>query len=643
MLRYLAVLWNPADRDGVNIACSISHRVARLPGNLRATISSSGLFVFSESARAAPMASHPSPGAAGVVLGTLFKRSLTGYEAHVATPAIVTSDSKIAVRGEQHLLQHYWGRYVAFVRSERSGRTWVLRDPSGGLPCFFAHKRGVYLVFSHLDDCVALGFGSASVNWNLIAAYLVDPSLQQAQTGLEGVFELPKGECMALQGNSYERKLVWNPRAIAANDPIEHEETAIAAMREVLPACAATWAARYERIIHRVSGGLDSSVVLACLAKASPRVALTCVTYYDDSVWGDEREFARLAARHTHCALIERKHQPARVDFDAVLRVASTASPTWYLLNYAHRLSYSELAAELGADAVFSGAGGDAVLFRDAGQMLPAADYLYLHPFGRRTPQVIFDTAVASRRALWNVIPAAIRHGLLHRPLDLLAGIDEGLRFVEAGVVTEAKRSGLLQPSWWTRGERCPPGKLHHIYGMNTADWTPQPYASSGDPDEIGPLLAQPVVELMLRIPTDLLIAGGRDRMLARRAFASDLPPELIARVSKGGQNDFSLQMLRQHETRIRELVLDGRLCREGLLNRARMQAVLASNYDSNTDGLTEILHTYLSVEIWLQSLPALAIRRTAPGTAHGYSFPARTRSFHDAADVTLNSTPRVH
>lgn len=641
MRRYLAVVWDPTNKNDADIARSLVDDTSRQPADLHSIVRIDGLSVFSsDRAGGEPAPSPSSPGTTGVVLGTLFKRGLSGSEARVATPVIVTADTKVAVRGGQHLLDHYWGRYIAIVRSRPGGRTWILRDPSGGLPCFFTRKQGVYVFFSHLEDCFGLGFACPSINWNFIAAYLVDPQLQQAQTGLDGIFELPKGDYIEIEGSSYQRKALWNPRNIAVVNPIEHAETAIAAMREVLPTCATTLASGYKRIIHRVSGGLDSSIVLACLSKTSPRAPLTCVTYYDDSIWGDERESARLAAQHARCALIERKHQPARVNFDAVLRAASMPSPTWYLLNYAHRLSYSELAAELDADAIFSGAGGDAVLFRDPGQVLPAADYLYHHPFGSRSARVLFDTALASRRALWNVLPPAFVHGLIRRPVDLLKDIEQGLQFIDASVVTEAKRSGLLQPSWFTPGERCPPGKLHHIYAMSTAEWTPQPYAARSDPDEIGPLLAQPVVELMLRIPTYLLIAGGRDRMLARRAFASDLPPQLIARVSKGGQNDLSLQILKQHEARIRELALEGRLCQEGLLNRRKMESVLSSDYDSNTDGLVEILHTHLSVEIWFQSLPA---RRVAPCTANGYSSPARTHGAHEQAELTLSSTPRVH
>ncbi len=606
MLRYLAVLWDPTDSDQSLVAQSVARQMSHIVSRMSPTLHANGLLVWSSAGTEHTDAVSLS-GAAGIVLGRLFQRDLNGRDAHVATPLIVTSDARIATEGGQHLLERYWGRYVAIVRSERSGFKWVLRDPSGGLPCFFTNLRGAHIFFSHLDDCLALGLMSVTVNWQFIAAYLVDPGLQQTQTGLREVSEVLKGECIEIRGSTCTRRLYWNPLSIAATDPVDNLATATEAMREIIRACVATWASPYDHIIHRISGGLDSSIVLACLSKTSPRIPFTCVTYYDHSIWGDEREFSRLAARHARCELIERRHEPARVGFDSVLKVARSPSPTWYLLNFAHHLSYSELASELRADALFSGAGGDALFFREPGQVLPAADYLYRHPFGARLARVAFDTAVASRRAIWNVIPTAVLHGLLRRPVDLLDDIDQGLEFVNASVIADVKRSGFLQPPWLADARRGPPGKLRHILGMSMPEWTHQPYESSSDPDEVSPLLSQPVVELLLRIPTYLLIAGGRDRMLARRAFAPDLPPELIARVSKGGQNDFSLQMLRQNEAGIREVVLDGRLCKEGLLNRHKMAAVLASQYDSNTDGLVEILHTHLSVEIWLQSLPAAA------------------------------------
>jgi asparagine synthase (glutamine-hydrolysing) len=511
-----------------------------------------------------------------VVLGKLFKRDTPGPSSHP-------------------LLKEYWGRYVALGYSEITGRTWVLRDPSGGVPCFFASHRGALIFFSHLEDVP----GPFSLNWNYLAAYLVDPYLRHTRTGLNEVSEVLQGEYVQIEGSNFTRSLLWDPLKIAATDPLEDPATAIQEVRATISSCVAAWASSYKRIVHRISGGLDSSIVLACLSQALPSARYTCITRYDRSLWGDEREFARLATEHVGCELVERLQDVDKIDFDAVLAPALSPSPTWYVLNYTHHCLYGELSA----DAVFSGSGGDSIFFREPGEVLPVADYLYRHPWGVRLGRVAYDTALAHQRALWNLLPAAFLHGLLRRPFDVLHDVYNDVEFVNADVMANVKRSGLLTLPWLKRHERVPPGKLCHIHRMYMPDWPQRPYATDRSPDDVSPLLSQPVVELFLRIPTYLLIAGGRDRMLARRAFAQDLPLRLIARSSKGGQNSFGLQVLRRNEKRIRELLLDGRLCREGLLNRRKMEAVLASDYDSNTTGLMEILHTHLSAEIWLHRM----------------------------------------
>ncbi|MEO8114097.1 MAG: asparagine synthase-related protein, partial [Phenylobacterium sp.] len=91
----------------------------------------------------------------------------------------------------------------------------------------------------------------------------------------------------------------------------------------------------------------------------------------------------------------------------------------------------------------------------------------------------------------------------------------------------------------------------------------------------VQPLLAQPIVELCLGAPTWNLLEGGRDRALARRAFAEDLPPEVAQRRSKGMLNTLyarrtaaSLPFLRAH-------LLEGVLADAGVLDREAVDAAL--------------------------------------------------------------------
>jgi asparagine synthase (glutamine-hydrolysing) len=610
MLRYLAVVWDSGDAEQCSFAEFVALRMNGTPREWSLTLRSQGLLVWSNGPTRARSGAVAPPGVSGVVLGRLFRRNTQNRDALTQTPLLVDAGSQIEAEGPQYLLDHFWGRYVAMVRSERSGLTWVMRDPSGGLPCYFTSHRGTRVFFSHLEDCLALGLTSFTINWQYVAAFLVDLSLQSAETGLREVSQVQQGECIEVCQSRVTRRMRWNPLDIAATDPIEDLALATQQVRETVSSCVTIWASSYQHVLHRISGGLDSSVMLACLAEAFAPRRFTCLTYYEHSIWGDEREFARLAARHAHCKLIERMQDPARIDFDAVLAFSPSPSPTCYLAHFAPRVIDIEVAAETGADVLFSGAGGDQIFFSSSEELLSVADYLYRHPLGMRLARIAFDTALAGDRAIWNVVPTALFHGLLRRPFDITQDIDRDLQFVNAPIVADARKSGYLHPPWLRapdQAPQAPPGKLRHIQRMSIADNLHRPYSSDGDPDDVAPLLSQPIVELFLRIPTYLLMAGGRDRMIARRAFTRDLPPQLIARRSKGGPSDFDCQMLRRNERRILDTVLHGVLCKEGYLNRSRIEERFTSQYDSNTAGVMELLQTHFSAEIWLQSLSRIA------------------------------------
>jgi len=79
--------------------------------------------------------------------------------------------------------------------------------------------------------------------------------------------------------------------------------------------------------------------------------------------------------------------------------------------------------------------------------------------------------------------------------------------------------------------------------------------------------------------------AGGRDRAVARAAFAADLPPAIIGRRSKGGPDGFSAIVLREHRTAIRERLL----ARERGISVAEVERHLASAVNALDLGLRRL------------------------------------------------------
>ena len=113
----------------------------------------------------------------------------------------------------------------------------------------------------------------------------------------------------------------------------------------------------------------------------------------------------------------------------------------------------------------------------------------------------------------------------------------------------------------------------HHVHGLGVG------------PERFSPLMSQPLLELCLGIPTWLWARGGRTRALARDAFAADLPPSLLARTSKSGPDSFIRLAFHHHRSALRELLLDGLIDQNGLLDRASVEA--AFELDTSLDGST--------------------------------------------------------
>ncbi|MBE0547905.1 MAG: hypothetical protein IH627_09685 [Rubrivivax sp.] len=125
------------------------------------------------------------------------------------------------------------------------------------------------------------------------------------------------------------------------------------------------------------------------------------------------------------------------------------------------------------------------------------------------------------------------------------------------------------------------------------------PYQRHAAPELVNPLLSQPLIELVLRIPTYVLTLGGRGRGLARRAFAQDLPPEIVSRRSKGGLQEQITTILARNLAFARQVLLDGELVRRGLIDRSRLERALSGG--PGAVGRAGEIHMYIGVEAWLQ------------------------------------------
>jgi asparagine synthase (glutamine-hydrolysing) len=500
-------------------------------------------------------------GEAGCILGYLFPRHGPARQLADLSAGEVAS---IAGSHGQALRSAFWGGYVAVIAGP--GLVRILRDPSGNFPCYFSSYEGLVLFASDAQLLMAATLSPVSIDFSEIGKQLYRAFVPSATTALGNVRELLAGFALRLPGRLDRQEPSWSPWD-HVHDRSEGPTEVAERLSRTVRHCVHAWASSHDRVLLSVSGGLDSSIVAACLAKTGTETV--CLTMFTEDPSGDERPFARALCDHLGLPLIERPYRLEDVDITEALG-ANLPRPRDRTQANAYERVHNAVASEIGAGAFMTGNGGDHV-FGYSQSAAPIADRYLSEGLGQGMFAALFDVcrqtgcsmADALRHA-WRLVRASPAYHV--RPNSL---------FLEAGFVAGLGVGDLHHP-WLDAPPGALPGKAAHIATILRVQPNLEPSGGIRFP-VLNPLVSQPVVESCLGVPTWEWRKGGRDRSLARRAFAGDLPPLILNRRVKGTPGRFAARLLDHFRDPIRERLLGGRLAAHGIVDAVAVERVLAS------------------------------------------------------------------
>lgn len=482
-----------------------------------------------------------------------------------------------------------WGDFLAFYRG--ASLSGAERAPLTGRPLYWVpHQAGVLLA-SHLKLLMGL-CRAIQIDWGFVAHGLAYRNLRTERTGLVGVSELLPGSRLLWDGASARVEQTWSPWPFVADrDPLPVAELA-PVLQHTLQAAVAAWVGARPDIMIELSGGLDSSIVAAALSAADANSA--AVTFATPDADGDERHYARAVAERCSIELIEAEHDDRTVDLvrpPAHLHFRPGAYAVLGGIDRAFEVAVGDREV-----SVFGGIGGDNVFAFDS-TVAPILDAASHFGLGGRMFRTMRDVARASNASLWDAARLswrAWRKGPRRR-------WERDTTFLAVDAVPAIP---FAHP-WDVGPTAVSQAKRNHVEAIRRIlDFLDRPERWY-DRDAIAPLLSQPVVEFCLRIPSWTWVAGGRDRAVARAAFAPHLPPEIVWRRGKGRIESLCVAAFLAQRPALRDLILGGRLAEQGLLDRASIEAYFArDNLDGNFDyfRLLEIA----DAERWVRSIEAL-------------------------------------
>ena len=523
-------------------------------------------------------------GDAACVVGTLFHRH--GLAEQIACLSAADVASITGSNGDA-LLQKFWGGYVAALRGHDS--VTIMRDPSAMLPCYFTRADGFTAFASDAELLVECGLVDVEIDWLELGRHFHGAGVPSSATPLCAISELLAGFSLRIQPDGEDQSQRWSPWDHVR--PQRDEREFAEHLSRTVKHCIHAWAAGRGRLLLSVSGGLDSSIVAAALAEAKADV--TCLTMYGQDPSSDERHFARALTAHLGLPLVERCYELDDIDLAEPLG-AHLPRCKDSIHTLAYERSHLEVARQIRAQAFVTGNGGDSV-FGYSQSAAPIADRILSHSPWEQVFRTLRDVCAQTG---CNIFDAAVHAWRTARGPRAYNCRTNSL-FLDSHLLLQFAGTRIDHP-WLHAPTDALPGKAAHIAWILRVQQCLQPNRTRYLP-VLNPLMSQPIIETCLSIPTWDWRSGGKDRSLARHAFAADLPALIVNRHVKGSPSHFAAQVLDHYRPQIRDRLLDGHLARHGVADRTALEAALKPEHRCTDEQRVRILEL-VATEAWLGS-----------------------------------------
>ena len=366
-----------------------------------------------------------------------------------------------------------------------------------------------------------------------------------------------------------------------------------------------------------LSGGVDSSIVVALMRRASSRPVKTFAIGFGDPAF-DETGYAELVARR-----LGTEHQTFRVEPDAWATLPALAEqfdepfadssslPTWFVARETRRHVTVALTGDAG-DELFGGYDRyRAVALAAQLDRLPPGLRGWLGgPVARAIPAS--SHAKTRLRAAQRFL-ARVNQGPDHRYLGWVALFDEPSRtelyspdFLDQLARSNADPASILFEALGAAGRRDPvtratvadlltylPGDL--LVKVDLASMAHSLEARS-------PFLDHRVVELALAMPVDhkLRLRGGRSKVVLKTAFADLIPREILTRPKLG----FGVPLDRWFRGPLRDhlsaILLDPRTLARNLFRPEAVRSLIEDHLSGRRDHAYR-LWALLMLELWFR------------------------------------------
>jgi asparagine synthase (glutamine-hydrolysing) len=508
------------------------------------------------------------------------------------------------------------GDFAVALYDAESGSLWLGRDRFGVKPLYYADRPGMFAFASRPRALLALPGMPDDVNRRFVALFAASHyrtfDNASAQSPYAAIAQLPAAHALELRNGAVRVFPWWQ---LTEQPDFTTSETDLAARyRDLLVDAVRLRLAAAERPAFTLSGGMDSSSVLAAAVdvRGAPQQAYS--TVYADKTY-DESDEIRSMLRDKVAAW----HPVELADdidvFGMIGKMVSAhdepvATATWL----SHFVLCGRVAAD-GVGAVFGGLGGDEL---NAGEYEHFVFHFADLKQAGREAELDHEIACWARHHDHPIFRknAAVAAAALDRLTDF--GVPGRIRTDRARLT---RYYDALDPEWHDLAGFTP--ILDHPFASALKNRTYQDIFRETAPcclraedrqcaafgiEHFDPFFDHRLVEFMFRVPGTMKIRDGITKRLLREAMHGLLPEETRTRIKKTGWNApahvwFSGRGLE----RLRDLVASRAFRERGVYHLPRVGQLLDEHAANTAPGGPRdhmmFLWQLVNLETWLGSL----------------------------------------
>ncbi|HEX6707561.1 MAG TPA: XrtA/PEP-CTERM system amidotransferase [Albitalea sp.] len=532
------------------------------------------------------------------------------YNYRELIPELTALGHTFRTRSDTEVIVHAWeqwgeacvdrlrGMFAFALWDERQQTLFLARDRLGVKPLFYAQlPDGMWIFGSELKSLLRHGGLKRDLDVQAIEEYFALGYIPEPRTIYTSARKLPPGHTLLLRRGqpAREPRQYWDVRFTGANTISEADAQAelVARIQESVRL----------RMISEVplgaflSGGVDSSAVVAMMAGQSSEPVNTCSISFDDPAYDETRYAQQVADRYRTRHFVE---QVATDDFDLVDTLAelydepyadSSAVPTYRVCQLARR----HVTVALSGDGSDENLGG----YRRHMYHLGEERLRSILPLGVRRP--LFGT-------LGRWYPKADRAPRFLRAkstFQALSRTSVEAYFHSVSIFRDDMRASLYSPEFKRRlaGYRAAEVFERHARAAQTDDPlslvqyidlqtylvgdinTKVDRASMAHALEVRePLMDHPLVEWLATLPAGMKIRGTEGKWVLKKAMEPHLPHNIMYRRKMGFAVPVERWFRGPLRERVQAAVMDGELAHTGFFDRAYLKQLVEHHASGRRD-----------------------------------------------------------